>query len=377
VSGPAMGAEAPARRSAAALGLHRESALVPEMTEEHYVSFRADVARRGLLSPLEVTAEGIVLDGRARLRAALELGFGEVPVRVVAPADELEHMILAALQRRQLSASQRAALTLELHSYRELKEDGTQRRLANLRRVSEVASLPPRGKTRDLAARWAGVSPRTLQDAATVQAHDPDLFARVKAGELAVDLAARRVRRALRDASLPEAPPLPTGPFALLYADPPWRLLGSPDSSRAPECHYPTMPLEEIKALVPPAAKDACLLLWAPNCLLEQALAVMEAWGFTYVSNLVWVKPSIGLGAWVRTRHELLLIGKRGRFTAPDPERRPDSVLEAARGRHSQKPACVYELIDRAYPHLSKLELFARGKARPGWTAWGNEVRAS
>jgi N6-adenosine-specific RNA methylase IME4 len=26
------------------------------------------------------------------------------------------------------------------------------------------------------------------------------------------------------------------------------------------------------------------------------------------------------------------------------------------------------------YPQASKLELFARGKPRPGWATWGNEV---
>jgi N6-adenosine-specific RNA methylase IME4 len=27
------------------------------------------------------------------------------------------------------------------------------------------------------------------------------------------------------------------------------------------------------------------------------------------------------------------------------------------------------------YPHASKLELFARGTPRPGWAAWGNQVK--
>ena len=31
-------------------------------------------------------------------------------------------------------------------------------------------------------------------------------------------------------------------------------------------------------------------------------------------------------------------------------------------------------MIECAYPHLSKLELFARGTPRSGWFAWGNEV---
>lgn len=52
----------------------------------------------------------------------------------------------------------------------------------------------------------------------------------------------------------------------------------------------------------------------------------------------------------------------------------PDSVIEAERGRHSQKPEQAYELIEAAYPHLTKLELFARGRPRPGWQTWGNQA---
>jgi len=48
-------------------------------------------------------------------------------------------------------------------------------------------------------------------------------------------------------------------------------------------------------------------------------------------------------------------------------------VIRAPRGRHSQKPAVLYELIERMYPQASKLELFAR-TARPGWDAWGKEA---
>ena len=42
----------------------------------------------------------------------------------------------------------------------------------------------------------------------------------------------------------------------------PWEL-GSPDSDRAPENHYPCMPLAQIEALQVPAADNAVLYLWA------------------------------------------------------------------------------------------------------------------
>lgn len=364
----------------AQLRAHQHAQLVPAMAEEEHRAFVADVAERGLQAPLDINAAGIVLDGRQRLRAATELGLESVPVRTVSPADEIEFMLLAALRRRQLSPSQRAALVVELEHVRQAREQARRRSRANLRQgtvLAEVASLPPRqGRTRDTAARLAGVSARTVQDALTVRDEGAALFERVRTGELTVSVAARRVKRARRDRELLPAPPLPDGPYELIYADPPWQL-GNPDGQFAPENHYPTLPLAEIAKLSPPAAPGAVLFLWAVNCLLPQALEVMGAWGFRYSTNLVWVKPSIGLGNLVRNRHELLLVGKRGSVTAPDPEDRPDSVIEAPRERHSEKPASAYELIERMYPRLSKLELFARGKARPGWAAWGNEVEAT
>jgi len=134
------------------------------------------------------------------------------------------------------------------------------------------------------------------------------------------------------------------------------------------------MALGKIKAQKVPAAEDAVLFLWALGCQLPQALEVIDAWGFRYVAQAVWTKDSIGLGSWVRYRHEPLLIAVRGDMRAPDPEHRFDSVIEAPRREHSRKPDEVYERIERAYPNCSKLELFARGKARPGWTAWGNQA---
>jgi ParB-like chromosome segregation protein Spo0J len=178
------------------------------MAADEYAAFRADIAERGILVPLEITAEGVVLDGRHRLEAATELGMELVPVRVVAPQDAHEYVLLAALHRRHFTASQKAAVAVELDSYRETKAQAEQTRLANLKPTAEVAALPPRGeRTREIAARLAGVSARTVQDVATVHEHDPELFARVKSGDVPAHRAARKVRRQLRDERIPAAPP--------------------------------------------------------------------------------------------------------------------------------------------------------------------------
>lgn len=133
------------------------------------------------------------------------------------------------------------------------------------------------------------------------------------------------------------------------------------------------MTLDEIKALKVPAADSAVLFMWGTVPMAMQAHEVMAAWGFTYKSQIVWVKPRPGTGYWVRNRHEVLLIGTRGNIPAPAPGDQPPSVIEAPLGRHSEKPAIFYEIIEKMFPTLPKVELFAR-KKRKDWTVWGNEV---
>jgi N6-adenosine-specific RNA methylase IME4 len=327
------------------------------MLPDEYQAFLADVKAHGIIAPLDITPAGVVLDGRHRLQAARDTNQRRVPIRIVTPEDEVDYLVRRAVLRRQLTPSQRAAIIVAHHAHRGI----------------DVATLPAptNGRTRDAIANLAGVSPRLVQDAHTVHRHDPDLFVQVRDGHIAAHRAANRIRRTHRDAEL-STPRLPRGRYQVILADPPWQL-GNPDSDLAPDQHYPTLPLTHISALQVPAAKDAILYLWAVSALLPEALDVVSAWGFTYKTNLVWDKHSIGPGVWLRNRHELLLVAIRGAWSPPEPELRVDSVITAKRRRHSQKPDQAYERIEAMYPHARRLELFARNR-RPGWTSWGNQL---
>lgn len=314
------------------------------------------------------------MDGHQRLRAAGEVGLVEVPVRVLQVADELEYMLRAVLLRRDLSPSQRAVLALDLEEYVQAREQARLRQRANLRNSGsvEVARLPPRGRSRDIAARLVNAGGRTVQKAVSVRAADPALLEEVRAGTKSVTKALHELEQARAHAAIGEAPPLPEGPFEVLLADPPWRMNGG-----GPDTHYPTQNTPEIEALQPPAAENAVLYLWSVASMLEDALSVIRAWGFKCVDQHVWVKTNgIGPGHWNRHRHELILVGRRGSFPPPLPKLRVDSVIEAPRRRHSQKPDEVYEQLERMYPGRSKLELYAR-TTRPGWASWGNEANAA
>ena len=199
-------------------------------------------------------------------------------------------------------------------------------------------------------------------------------IAEVKAGN--ADTIARGMTNVLAQRTRDNPPPLPQGEYAVIYADPPWRVSDSQsESSRAIENHYPTMELADIKATQVPAADNAVLYLWAISPMLPEALAVMRAWGFTYKSSLAWDKQIIGMGAWFRNQHEFLLVGVKGKEPPPPPpaELRKPSVLSVKRGEHSAKPDCVRDWIDEWYGAYARIELYAR-KAAPGWAIWGNEV---
>ena len=192
---------------------------------------------------------------------------------------------------------------------------------------------------------------------------------------------AKRERRARREAELgARQRALPGKRYGVILADPPWRF--EPYSritgmDRAADNHYPTSPLEEIKALdvASITARDCVLFLWATVPMLPQALDVMAAWGFTYKSSFAWAKDKIGTGYWARNTHEPLLIGTRGSVPAPAPGTQAASLIEAPVGRHSEKPAIFYEIIEGYFPTLPKIELHARGVvARPGWDVWGLEA---
>lgn len=181
-----------------------------------------------------------------------------------------------------------------------------------------------------------------------------------------------------------ELPPLPAGSFATLLADPPWRFANrtgkvAPEHGRLGR--YDTLSLEQI-ARIPVErclAPSAHCYLWVPNALLREGLEVLERWGFTYKTNVVWHKvrrdggsDGRGVGFYFRNVTELVLFGVRGSLRTLPPGRTQVNLLATRKREHSRKPDEQYDIIERCSPG-PYLELFAR-YPRPGWSAWGLEA---
>ena len=173
--------------------------------------------------------------------------------------------------------------------------------------------------------------------------------------------------------------------FATVLADPPWQFQNR-TGKMAPEHkrlqRYPTMPLQEIKDLPVEAIVEdtAHLYLWVPNALLAEGMQVMEHWGFTYKTNIIWYKvrkdggpDRRGVGFYFRNVTEIILFGVRGKNARTlQPGRSQENIISSRKREHSRKPDEQYDLIE-ACSSGPCIELFARGP-RKDWFVWGNQA---
>jgi len=176
----------------------------------------------------------------------------------------------------------------------------------------------------------------------------------------------RRQQEEIRLANEPEK-------YSVILADPAWEYDFSQSESREIDNQYLPSSIEDMKRLRPPAADNCVLFMWGTSPKLREAFELIDAWGFEYKTCAVWMKDKIGMGYYFRQKHEMLLVATKGAVQLPDPQNRPDSVFEAPRTEHSEKPILAYELIETMYPGYKRLEMFAR-KNREGWDSWGDEA---
>jgi N6-adenosine-specific RNA methylase IME4 len=371
---------------------HPLADVFPLLEGSEFEELVADIKANGLHEGI-VLLDDQILDGRNRYRACIAAG--EQPLFVPYRGDDpAAYVVSMNVARRHLSESQRAMVAAKLATLR----DG--------QRADHVEGLPI-GRASDLL----NVGERTIARAREVREHGaPELVTAVERGDVSVsaaadvatlpapeqaeivargereillkakELRAKRVKQSYADrlekfADISKAnAALPERQYPVIYADPPWKFelfKEETGGERAPP--YPPMDIDELKAMSIPAMGDAVLFMWATSSHLADAVDLVRAWGFSLRTTAVWVKPSIGLGYLLRNRHELLLIATRGDIPGPPPDQRPDSVIEAPRRGHSQKPDEAYGLIERMYPDLPRIELFSRSP-RAGWAAWGNQA---
>lgn len=173
--------------------------------------------------------------------------------------------------------------------------------------------------------------------------------------------------------------------YGLVYADPPWKQSKGGKkavrvNSSGKQLDYPVCTIDEIKEHLQFATDatgdNSILFLWTIDKYLFEAQSIAESLGYKLHARMIWDKVTgIPAAFTVRYGHEYLLYMYKGKFIPVAKEERGKihTVFREQVKRHSQKPEKAYEIIERLYPTLTKLEMYARNK-RIGWDSWGNEL---
>ena len=384
--------------------LHRKRTLNRDKCEELSSSIK-DI---GLLQPIVITKDKVLISGLHRLEACKLLGWQEIDC-IEKDYDELnaelaeidENLIRAELTTLERAEHLKRRKEIYEAKYPEARYDSSERMKA-IRHGETVSSCRPSFAT-DTAAKLS-VTPRTIQQEVQIAEKiapdvkeiiadteladskkellklarmEPELQKKI-AEKIATSEAKSVVdaRRLLKREEAKDAPEL-SDKYRVVYADPPWCYNDKRDgNTTGAEDHYPSMTIEELCELPVKdiTEENAVLFLWVTSPMLEECFQVIKKWGFKYKSSFVWDKVKHNMGHYNSVRHELLLICTKG-SCLPDVPTLFDSVVSIERSeKHSEKPEKFREIIDTLYPHGRRIELFARKKASERWDIWGNEV---
>jgi N6-adenosine-specific RNA methylase IME4 len=314
--------------------------------------------------------------------ARRELELARTVDEVKAIRDKAEAMRLYCKQARHSLEMQNQCAEIKLRAERRAGEmlsetDRNQggRTDQKLNPSSEEADKIPRlsdlGITRNQSSRWQklGEIPEdSFED--YIQTTKTKEYELTTAG--ALNLAReldkqKKIRAAQSHIETPQ--PVPEPQYNVIVVDPPWRYyLRQGQTGRRNTTEYPTMSLEEIKAIEIPeiAADDSILWLWTTNAHLPDAINIVKEWGFEYKTLLTWVKNRIGTGHWLRGRTEHCIMAVKGHPVINLSNQ--STVIHAPVRDHSQKPDEFYRLVETLCLG-SKIELFAR-ENRDGWDRW-------
>jgi ParB-like nuclease domain len=193
------------------VAVHPAAELFPLMQADELKQLAQDIQDRGLIEPI-LLHEGKILDGRNRAAACALAGvephYEDAPIDGGSPT---LFVVSKNLHRRHLTTSQRAAVGADMLPM--LRDEALARKRAAGARGAEggrghrgetlMAKLPEgftppvsnevTGESRSIAAKAVGAGGKTIQSAAAVKERDPELFEKVRRGEVPASTAYRKV----------------------------------------------------------------------------------------------------------------------------------------------------------------------------------------
>jgi N6-adenosine-specific RNA methylase IME4 len=383
---------------------HPASQDFPRVSNEKLQNLVKSIERNGQGHPITLDpVSGLILDGRHRFIAALLAGVMPQFRDWKGKGNVVDYAIELNMEGRDYSTGVRACLAVNhLPHYEEKARIRQFATLKQNRSGKNVGTVEEQGEAIELAAKAFGVSATNVKKTKKIKEQSTKIFGRLLAGELDDDgvpfriaraeeelnlrrlqrkrdvniLVVSKTRRAQAAGKIIDAFEADVK-FSTITADPPWDYMDKGGGAGATD--FKAMTTEDIVKMngdIAKVADDDChLYLWVPNSLvLTDGRAVLEGWGFRYVTILTWVKPrGIPSSRFFNTT-EQVLFGVRHPSGYPFKEKgKVPTHFDFKPGKgHSAKPEEFYTQVVERCSHGPYLELFGRTE-RPGWTIWGQD----
>lgn len=353
------------------------------------------IVENGVLVPLTIKKDGTIVSGHRRFMAAKDAGLKRLPVVVATYRDEIEEKLAVIEHNRQrqktLTQLMREAEELELIERARAKERQGKRNDLKQNFVATLTPCSENGKTRDKVSRAIGMKPSTYRKAKSVYAQAKNgcevakkLLSAVDTGEFSINYAYLKLRKyrkieKIKGELAKQKDAIASGKleticqtYDVICIDPPWQycsdrmgLLGK--NAVSP---YPTMTQEELLALNIPAAEDCVLFLWTTQGFIWDAKELLDAWGFSYRTTIVWDKVKLGMGSLLRIQAEFCLLAIKGSPILITKNHR--DIIREPKREHSRKPDSFYKLVEEITVGR-RLDFFSR-QQRKGWDSFGNDI---
>jgi N6-adenosine-specific RNA methylase IME4 len=359
--------------------------LIPTLDPAEYQQLEANILKHGLLDPIKVTQDQVIIDGHNRY-AICQLHNIAPKIEIINFADEAQAVIWTIdnqLGRRNITDFVKIEL---LQQKKQLLEKlGTENNKGfggKPTKMSKIDKPLIHHRTRSIIAaelNWSEGKVAMAQKILTVA--DEQTKQQLRAGELSINQAYKELRRAELKAdfnakieqqkqSLQNLPAV-NGLYDVVVIDPPWDYGAEYDSeTRRGAAPYPCMSLEEIEQITIPAKDDAVIWLWTTQKFLYPAFNLLNKWGLQYRAILTWNKEKLGLGYWLRYQCEYCLLATKGSPLWNNTSYR-DYIAEYGR-EHSRKPEAFYKMLDNIC-YGAKIDYFSRTQ-REGWAVYGNDI---
>jgi 16S rRNA G966 N2-methylase RsmD len=354
------------------LQTHPAADLFPLMDGQEFDELVQDIKANGLIEPVWLTKEKLLLDGRNRYRACAVAG-AELQYRTYEGADPIGFAVSLNLKRRHLTEGQKAMLGLKVEEQyaSQIKPGRPKKEAENIPADRQELPRQERESTAK-AAKAVGSKSRNIAKAKRIKKHAPDLAEKVESGELALDKAEKQVSRRIKDAEEQEAREIVMAEVPSDASGDNWRLYHGAFQDRLAELPDGSVDLivtdppypAEFMHLWPILSEYAARVLKPQGILVALTGAIMLpeviaslgqrlSWGWMYI------QPLPGANSRIMARHVLQsykpwLAFSNGPWPSGGVDWHPDTLDASSRAkdryRWEQDPDPAKMLVDALSP---------------------------